>query len=192
MIMDEHKQFWIDGQRALAGLIREKTDGGRLIVEPLLNIIRDPRIKKSIRLDAAKAVLSYAGQFPDLDRANTLKVVSEKLDTALRMESVPPEMLQQEKLAREEQKKQRANENSRIGLSKKLRFTILEKYHYRCVYCGATAEKASLEVDHVYPYSKGGGDNPSNLVVACEQCNSGKNARVLMENPPAWKRPEPD
>ena len=58
--------------------------------------------------------------------------------------------------------------------SKRLRFEILKRDGYRCKYCGANGEKVTLHVDHVFPESKGGKDNPSNLVTACSDCNFGK------------------
>lgn len=41
----------------------------------------------------------------------------------------------------------------------------------RCYYCG---EKRKLTVDHVVPLSRGGSNEPSNLVLACKHCNSSK------------------
>jgi hypothetical protein len=47
---------------------------------------------------------------------------------------------------------------------------------YRCVYCGATAETAgaALQLDHLTPRAAGGGDEATNLVVACRRCNSAR------------------
>jgi len=42
-----------------------------------------------------------------------------------------------------------------------------------CFYCGEDADT----VDHIIPTSKGGEDEPYNLVAACRSCNSSKNAR---------------
>ena len=36
-----------------------------------------------------------------------------------------------------------------------------------------------LQVDHVYPKSKGGDDNFKNLVTACKECNTGKREHIL-------------
>ena len=48
----------------------------------------------------------------------------------------------------------------------------------RCVYCGATE---SLHYDHIYPVSKGGTDDPNNLVMACQGCNLSKSDNTLIE-----------
>ncbi len=42
-----------------------------------------------------------------------------------------------------------------------------------CHYCGGRAQGA----DHVTPKSRGGTDEPSNLVPACTSCNSSKGGR---------------
>jgi rubredoxin len=56
-----------------------------------------------------------------------------------------------------------------------LRFEILKRDGYRCQMCGVTAKDgATLEIDHIYPISKGGTNDPSNLQVLCRDCNAGK------------------
>lgn len=54
------------------------------------------------------------------------------------------------------------------------RYAVLARDHFTCRYCGARAPGVELRVDHVIPLAKGGTDDPSNLVTACEPCNSGK------------------
>lgn len=61
-----------------------------------------------------------------------------------------------------------------MGISKRLRFEILRRDNHTCRYCGATAPNARLTVDHVIPFTLGGTDEPTNLVAACTDCNSGK------------------
>lgn len=63
-----------------------------------------------------------------------------------------------------------------MALSKRLRFEILRRDNHACRYCGAGAPDTKLVVDHVIPVALGGSDEPSNLVTACEPCNSGKSA----------------
>jgi hypothetical protein len=56
-----------------------------------------------------------------------------------------------------------------------LRFEILKRDGYRCQMCGVTAKDgATLEIDHIKPVSKGGGNNADNLQVLCRDCNAGK------------------
>lgn len=63
-----------------------------------------------------------------------------------------------------------------MALSKRLRYEVLRRDNHACRYCGAAAPDAKLVVDHVVPVALGGSDEPSNLVTACEPCNSGKSA----------------
>lgn len=58
--------------------------------------------------------------------------------------------------------------------SKRLRFEILKRDGYQCVYCGKNPTQCPLEVDHVVPEAEGGTDDPENLVTACQDCNRGK------------------
>jgi len=56
-----------------------------------------------------------------------------------------------------------------------LRFEILKRDDYRCQMCGVTAKDgATLEIDHITPVSKGGGNDADNLQVLCRDCNAGK------------------
>ena len=48
----------------------------------------------------------------------------------------------------------------------------------QCVYCGSTE---NLSLDHVIPFSRGGSDNPENLVTCCKSCNSSKGAKTPSE-----------
>lgn len=60
-----------------------------------------------------------------------------------------------------------------------VRIRVLERDGYRCVYCGATAQTATLEIDHVIPLARGGTNDSTNLVTACRDCNNGKRASLI-------------
>lgn len=49
---------------------------------------------------------------------------------------------------------------------------LLEKYHRRCVYCGA--HDVPLEKEHIVPRANGGTNMVSNLVISCRPCNEKK------------------
>lgn len=55
----------------------------------------------------------------------------------------------------------------------KHRGLVLRRDGFRCVYCGCEND---LTLDHIIPQSRGGSDDPRNLVTACRPCNSSKNA----------------
>jgi HNH endonuclease len=65
----------------------------------------------------------------------------------------------------------------RRHISYALRFRILERDRFRCQYCGSKAGDVEIEVDHLWPVSKGGTSADWNLITACRQCNQGKTAR---------------
>lgn len=63
-----------------------------------------------------------------------------------------------------------------MAVSKRLRYEVLRRDNHACRYCGGFAPDVTLTVDHVVPVALGGGDDPSNLVAACKDCNAGKSA----------------
>lgn len=65
---------------------------------------------------------------------------------------------------------------ARKAIPRRLRFEILRRDGHTCRYCGGSAPDVKLTVDHVIPVALGGSDDPSNLVTACVDCNSGKSS----------------
>lgn len=63
--------------------------------------------------------------------------------------------------------------------SKRLRFEIFKRDNFTCQYCGRTPPAIILEVDHIVPVSKGGGNEQINLLTACFDCNRGKSSTPL-------------
>src|ERR1700731_406141 len=61
-----------------------------------------------------------------------------------------------------------------MSLTPKKRFRVLERYHFKCFYCGRPSSEVPLEVDHQVPKHMGGGDMDENLVATCRECNIGK------------------
>ena len=57
-----------------------------------------------------------------------------------------------------------------------VRYEVLKR-DGRCLLCGATAQEERLEVDHITPRSKGGGNGANNLQSLCGRCNRGKSNR---------------
>ena len=64
--------------------------------------------------------------------------------------------------------------SKRNTLSSRLRFSVLHRDNFTCVYCGRKPPEVRLCIDHKTPVSRGGGDSPSNLATACYTCNAGK------------------
>jgi phage FluMu protein Com len=59
-------------------------------------------------------------------------------------------------------------------VSSALRFKVLQRDSFKCVYCGASPQNTSLHVDHKVPVNAGGSNDIENLVAACSDCNLGK------------------
>jgi 5-methylcytosine-specific restriction endonuclease McrA len=63
---------------------------------------------------------------------------------------------------------------------KSLRFDVLQRDGFKCVYCGRTiSDGIKLHVDHIVPVAKGGQTVKGNLITACEDCNLGKSDKSL-------------
>ncbi len=59
---------------------------------------------------------------------------------------------------------------------------IKEQYNYCCAYCGVTdSENNKIQIDHVYPLSKGGSHTLLNLLPACRNCNYRKHNKLPLE-----------
>lgn len=65
---------------------------------------------------------------------------------------------------------------------------------HQCQYCGRRLPVRELNIDHVFPRSRGGVDAWDNLVTACKSCNLRKGSRtpeeagLLLLKPPARPR----
>lgn len=55
---------------------------------------------------------------------------------------------------------------------KRISKAVFKRDNYTCQYCGKVGGK--LEVDHIFPFSKGGSDNLDNLTTSCQKCNRQK------------------
>ena len=70
----------------------------------------------------------------------------------------------------------------RKSISKKIRFEIFKRDSFTCQYCGESAPKVILEVDHIKPVINGGTNDILNLITSCFDCNRGKSKRELGDN----------
>lgn len=57
---------------------------------------------------------------------------------------------------------------------------------YQCQYCGHTFNPDKLTMDHVIPRSKGGKISWSNVVSACQPCNTRKGSKLINPRQPAY------
>lgn len=70
-----------------------------------------------------------------------------------------------------------ATRGRRTDLSPSRRMTVFERDNYTCQYCGRKAPEVVLEIDHIVPVAKGGGNEITNLATICRECNAGKSDR---------------
>ena len=66
------------------------------------------------------------------------------------------------------------------GISPQLRALVAEQAGNRCGYCLTRQEYVPwpLEIEHIIPIARGGGNERKNLWVACRSCNSYTGAQV--------------
>jgi 5-methylcytosine-specific restriction endonuclease McrA len=71
-------------------------------------------------------------------------------------------------------------------------YLIFMRDEFKCVFCGKSPidDNVKLQVDHIYPHSKGGGNDVYNLVSICNVCNSCKGSSILNDEMiyRLWKR----
>ena len=61
----------------------------------------------------------------------------------------------------------------------KIRHQMISDHRF-CALCGLTPDDGvKLDIDHIIPKSKGGGNERENLQVLCHKCNRGKNNHLL-------------
>ena len=63
-------------------------------------------------------------------------------------------------------------------VSDKMRFAIYSRDNNRCRKCGRLGVFKDLEIDHIFPISKGGKSEPDNLQTLCKSCNEKKSNTV--------------
>lgn len=73
--------------------------------------------------------------------------------------------------------------SKRTAIGNKKRFDVFKRDGFTCQYCGAHPPQVVLELDHVTPVSKGGGNEIENLLTACFNCNRGKRDHLLSSAP---------
>ena len=76
-----------------------------------------------------------------------------------------------------------------MAIPASVRRMVLERDNWTCWYCGrymgewfkARIHLTLIHIEHQIPSSRGGTDDPSNLVTACRACNSRKCGRTVEE-----------
>lgn len=66
------------------------------------------------------------------------------------------------------------------------RHNIMKRDHFQCQYCGSNR---NLTLDHLFPKSRGGKSSWTNLITACNRCNTRKGDRTPEEAGLTIKQP---
>ncbi len=72
----------------------------------------------------------------------------------------------------------RRNKPARRPVPSTVKTVLYEKQQGTCNGCGEEFAKRNLEVDHIFPLSKGGKTEPANLQLLCGHCNRVKGDRT--------------
>ncbi|MBD5584308.1 MAG: HNH endonuclease [Clostridia bacterium] len=80
----------------------------------------------------------------------------------------------------------------RVWLDGQVRRDIFEKSRHKCARCGRILAYKDMTVDHVIPLSKGGTNDPTNLVCLCEECNKKKSNDIVDPKDYFGYLPDPD
>jgi hypothetical protein len=76
----------------------------------------------------------------------------------------------------------KAYKNGRWNIHDLLQFNVSKiRNNNFCWYCGKEMSPNELTIDHVFPRSKGGGDDMDNIIMVCKKCNSSKGNMDLFE-----------
>lgn len=70
-------------------------------------------------------------------------------------------------------------EDRRRSIPRALRRLVFGRDGHRCVYCGTV--DGPFQIDHKFPWSRGGRHELDNLCVACLECNAAKGALTEQE-----------
>jgi len=69
--------------------------------------------------------------------------------------------------------------NTDVKLWKRISKQVFERDNFTCLYCGEIG--GILEVDHMFPISKGGSNELDNLTTSCRKCNRQKRDKTIQE-----------
>lgn len=70
------------------------------------------------------------------------------------------------------------NNNRRTPIPPEVRNYVYQRDKYQCQSCGKTSTETNLSIDHIFPLSRGGKNDISNLQTLCLTCNKSKTDKI--------------
>lgn len=117
----------------------------------------------------------WRARHPDVERTYRDKGRAAKAITSAAYAKAHPD-----RRAAIEQQRRARKRGLGAGVSSSAWRAVREAYGWRCAYCARLPPAQSLQMEHVDPLSKGGTHDVTNVVPACQQCNSSKQAKTLL------------
>jgi hypothetical protein len=74
------------------------------------------------------------------------------------------------------EKASNANLRNCIKVSAAEIYSVLQRFNFKCIYCGDIIQDSTWHLDHFYALARGGTNNAKNLVSSCSVCNIMKGA----------------
>lgn len=78
----------------------------------------------------------------------------------------------------------RNHTNRGVVIRKSTRLAIYLRDRFTCCYCGTdlhSAKPFQITLDHLVPQSKGGSNDPANMITSCRKCNCSRQDRPWTE-----------
>jgi len=114
-----------------------------------------------------------------MSRVNNIRHWAEKLTTLIPIKTIAVETIRFDTQLMENPEISGVEYQQGELQGYEVREYLLEKWGRKCVYC--SADNKQLEIDHVWPKSRGGSNRVSNLVISCEPCNRAKGSSSVQE-----------
>ncbi|MGH2574720.1 MAG: homing endonuclease associated repeat-containing protein [Ignavibacteria bacterium] len=129
---------------------------------------RQPRLRDMVKPLSSYSEYSYCNYFGSWGKA--LEVFVRYMNNGKKLTPSLEKEIQ----------KYRKGRGVRKQISLSLRFLVLKRDDFKCVFCGrspTTHKNISLHIDHKKPVTKGGKTVLKNLQTLCSRCNIGKGNR---------------
>ncbi len=153
-------------QQSLDEIVGAKDPPGELNLFPFLYKIDQGLIEENVpAVDRIQFIWDFACELSRIVKHRRAKDIRSLIESSI---ASAKEMLESRRIMR-------CPSEGRVNVTESLRRRIKERDDFQCQECG---RRGDLEVDHIYPQSKGGSSKQFNLQTLCRPCNLSKGAKV--------------